>query len=115
MLEKVNIKSVVNAVGKLYVYDKVGRLNGHILSVVNVENRTLDFHIHEDSDELFYVIEGSFHLETDEGLIKVDEGEFIIVPKGVRHRPVVKSLTKFLMIELEGTLNKENSGDLYEE
>jgi len=115
MLEKVNIKSVVNAVEKLYVYDKVGRLNGHILSVVNVENRTLDFHIHEDSDELFYVIEGSFHLETDEELIRVDEGEFIIVPKGVRHRPVVKSLTKFLMIELEGTLNKENSGDLYEE
>jgi len=115
MLEKVNIKSVVNAVEKLYVYDKVGRLNGHILSVVNVENRTLDFHIHEDSDELFYVIEGSFHLETDEELIRVDEGEFIIVPKGVRHRPVVKSLTKFLMIELEGTLNKENSGDLYED
>ena len=115
MLEKVNIKSVVNAVEKLYVYDKVGRLNGHILSVVNVENRTLDFHIHEDSDELFYVIEGSFHLETDEELIRVDEGEFIIVPKGVMHRPVVKSLTKFLMIELEGTLNKENSGDLYEE
>ena len=115
MLEKVNIKSAVNAVEKLYVYDKVGRLNGHILSVVNVENRTLDFHIHEDSDELFYVIEGSFHLETDEGQIRVDEGEFIIVPKGVKHRPVVKLLAKFLMIELEGTLNKENSGDLYEE
>lgn len=115
MLEKVNLKSAVNAVENLYVYDKIGMLNGHVLSVVNVENRTLDFHIHKNSDELFFVIEGSFHLETDEGLIKVNEGEFVIVPKGIRHRPVVKSLTKFLMIELEGTLNKENSGDLYEE
>lgn len=115
MLEKVNLKSAANLVEILYVYDKVGRLNGHVLSVVNVENRTLDFHIHEDSDELFYVIEGSFHLETDDGLIQVDDGEFIIVPKGVRHRPVVKTLARFLMIELEGTLNKENSGDLYEE
>ncbi|MCL2054187.1 MAG: cupin domain-containing protein [Oscillospiraceae bacterium] len=114
MLEKVNLKEAVNAVERLYVYDKVGSLNGHILSVVNVENRTLDFHIHEQSDELFYVIEGTFHLETDEGLIKIDEGEFIIVPKGVRHRPVVKELAKFLMVELDGTLNKENSGDLYE-
>jgi mannose-6-phosphate isomerase-like protein (cupin superfamily) len=102
-------------VDKLYVYEKVGHLNGHALSVVNVENRTLDFHIHEGSDELFYVIEGSFHLETDEGLTEVNEGEFIIVPKGIRHRPVVKSLSRFLMIELEGTLNKENSGDLYED
>ena len=115
MLEKVNLKSAVDAVDKLYVYEKIGRLNEHDLSVVNVENRTLDFHVHENSDELFYVIEGSFHLEVDEGLIKVDEGELIIVPKGTRHRPVVKKLTKFLMIELNGTLNKENSGDLYED
>ncbi len=115
MLEKINLKSRVDSIEKLFIYDKVGRLNGHVLSVVNVENRTLDFHVHEGSDELFYVIEGSFHLETVEGLIKVDEGEFIIVPKGTRHRPVVKALTKFLMIELEGTLNKENSGNLYEE
>lgn len=115
MLKKVNLKEAVNAVEKLYVYDKVGHLNGHMLSVVNVENRTLDFHIHEQSDELFYVIQGTFQLETEEGLIKVDEGEFIIVPKGVKHRPVVNELSKFLMIELEGTLNKENSGDLYEE
>ena len=115
MLEKVNLKMAVDTVEKLYVYEKVGRLNNHVLSVVNVENRTLDFHIHEESDELFYVIEGSFHLEIDDGLIKIDSGEFIIVPKGTRHRPVVKELAKFLMIELNGTLNKKNSGDSYED
>lgn len=45
----------------------------------------------------------------------MNEGEFVIVPKGVLHRPVVNELTRFLMIELDGTLNKENSGDLYED
>jgi len=115
MIGKVNLKSAVDAVEKLYTYDKVGRLNGHVLSVVKVEHRTLDFHVHEGSDELFYVIEGSFDLETEEGRINVEEGEFVIVPKGIRHRPVVKTLTKFLMMELNGTLNKENSGALYEE
>jgi mannose-6-phosphate isomerase-like protein (cupin superfamily) len=114
MLEKVNLRSAADAVDELYVYEKIGRLNGHILSVVNVQDRTLDFHIHEQSDELFYVIEGSFRLETDEGLTEVSQGELIIVPKGTRHRPVVKALAKFMMIELEGTLNKENSGALYE-
>lgn len=115
MLEKVNLKNAVKSVDKLYVYEKVGKLNGHYLSVVNVENRTLDFHVHEKSDELFYVIEGSFHIETQDGLLQVNEGEFVIVPKGVLHRPVVKELARFLMIELDGTLNKENSGDLYED
>jgi len=113
-IKKVNLLDAVNAVDRLYVYDKVGRLNEHVLSVVRVADRTLDFHIHEGSDELFYVIEGSFHLETEDGLIKVETGDFVIVPKGIKHRPVVKELTKFLMIELDGTLNKENSGDLYE-
>lgn len=115
MLEKINLKQAVDAVENLYVYEKIGQLNGHILSVVNVENRKLDFHVHEHSDELFYVIEGGFHLETDDGLIEIGAGEMIIVPKGTRHRPIVGKLSKFLMIELEGTLNKENSGDLYEE
>ncbi|MBE6906818.1 MAG: cupin domain-containing protein [Ruminococcaceae bacterium] len=114
-MRAVNLLEEVNEIENLYVYKKVGLLNSHVLSVVQVENRTLDFHVHEDSDELFYVIEGSFHLETEKKKINVNTGEFIIVPKGVKHRPVVKELTKFLMIELAGTLNKENSGDLYEE
>ena len=115
MLKKVNLRDEVNSVDGLYIYKKIGFLNGHVLSAVQVENRTLDFHVHEESDELFFVIEGSFQLETEEGLLRVDEGEFIIVPKGKRHRPVVTSLSKFMMLELEGTLNKENSGDKYEE
>ena len=114
-MDVVNLLSEVNAVDELYVYKKVGRLNGHMLSVVNVENRKLDMHVHEDSDELFYVIEGAFELETDDGLTPVKAGEFVIVPKETRHRPVVGELSKFLMIELDGTLNKENSGDRYED
>lgn len=114
-MKAINSLDEVNAVEKLYVYEKIGRLNGNVLSVVNVESRTLDFHVHENSDELFYVIEGEFKLETGEGLIPVKSGEFVIVPKGTLHRPVVTTLTRFLMIEMDGTLNKENSGDLYED
>ncbi len=115
MLQKVNLMEAVNAVQGLYRYENVGTLNEHMLSVVQVENRTLDFHVHEHSDELFMVLEGAFELETDDGLLSVSQGEFVIVPKGMRHRPVVSALTKFLMVELEGTLNKENSGALYED
>ena len=56
MLTKVNVVSEVNALGQLFVYKKIARLNEHVLSVVQVENRTLDFHVHDLSDELFYVI-----------------------------------------------------------
>lgn len=114
-MQKINLQAAADAIGTLYEYEKVGKLNGHELSIVNVENRTLDFHVHKESDELFYVIDGCFHLETEVDLTMLNTGEMIIVPKGVKHRPVVKELTKFLMIELAGTLNKANSGDGYED
>ena len=115
MLEKVNVMDAVNAVKGLYQYDKIGRFNGNVISVVQVENRTLDFHAHEQSDELFMVLEGDFTLETEDGLIPLRAGEFVIVPKGTRHRPVATTLAKMLMVELSGTLNKSNSGDQYED
>ncbi|WMC91380.1 cupin domain-containing protein [Kineothrix sp. MB12-C1] len=79
-MQVVNLIDEVNKNSELYVYKKIGLLNEHVLSVVQVENRTLDFHVHEHSDELFYVIEGSFYLETEGQKTKVNVGEFVIVP-----------------------------------
>jgi uncharacterized cupin superfamily protein len=60
MIEKVNLKEKVNSVPTLFSYVKIGQLNNHMLNVLQVENRTLDFHVHEQSDEMFYCIEGEF-------------------------------------------------------
>lgn len=113
MLEKINLSKKANSVEKLFQYLEVGRLNNHILNVLQAENRTLDFHVHEKSDELFYVIEGSFEIELDDGFVPLSQGDMIIVPKGIRHRPVCKELVKCLLIEIDGTLNTENTGGTY--
>lgn len=111
----VNIREEVDSLDTLYVYKKIGQMNEHTLSVVQVADRTLPLHVHEHSDELFYVIEGAFVLETDREQFPMKTGDFLIVPKGTPHHPIVITLTKFLMVELAGTLNKENSGDKYED
>lgn len=113
MINKVNLQKAVNSISELYQYLEIGKLNDHMLNVVQVENRTLDFHIHEKSDELFYAIEGTFDIELDNDIIKMEQGDLIIIPKGIRHRPVCKSLVKILLIELDGTLNNENTGGTY--
>lgn len=115
MIQKVNLKEQVNEQTKLFEYKRVGTLNRNMLNVLSVENRTLDFHVHERSDEMFYCIEGEFDIETEEGLTHLVEGDFIIIPKGTRHRPVCKSLVKCLLIEEEGTLDKENTGGTYKD
>ena len=115
MIQKTNLKDVVNLVDDLFLYKRVGTLNNHMLNVLQAENRTLDFHIHESSDEMFYCIEGEFDIEFEDGLIHMCEGDFIIWPKGTKHRPICKNLVKCLLIEVEGTLNNDNTGGTYKE
>ena len=111
MLEKVNLLQAANSTA-LFEYLNIGHFNGHALSVLQAENRTLDFHAHEHSDELFYVIEGQFDIELGDGLIPLGPGDLLIIPKGTRHRPVVTSRVKCLLIELEGTLDAGNTGGM---
>ena len=109
MLEKVNLLQAANSAG-LFEYLNVGQLNGNTLSVLQAENRTLDFHVHEQSDELFYVIEGQFSIELEDGLVPLAQGDLLIIPKGTQHRPVVTSRVKCLLVELDGTLDAGNTG-----
>ena len=113
MVEKVNLNEKVNSVSGLFEYLQVGALNNHMLNVLQAENRRLDWHLHELSDEMFYCIEGEFDIEFDDGLVHLTAGDFIIVPKGVSHRPICRSLVKCLLIEMDGTLNKSNTGGSY--
>jgi len=113
MIDKCNLTEQANSVSELFQYLRVGTLNNHMLNILQAENRTLDFHIHEQSDEMFYCIDGEFDIEFDDGFTHLTAGDFIIIPKGVRHRPVCKSLVKCLLIEMDGTLNRSNTGGAY--
>ena len=114
MIEKINLKEKSNSISELFQYLRVGSLNNQMINILQAENRTLDFHVHEDSDEMFYCIEGEFDIEFDDGITHLVEGDFIIIPKGTQHRPICKSLVKCLLIEMDGTLNKNNTGGTYE-
>lgn len=115
LISKINLKNEADAAEELFRYRRIGTLNNHMLNVLQAENRTLDFHIHENSDEMFYCIEGEFDIEFEDGMTHLCAGDMIIIPKGTKHRPVCKSPVKCLLIETEGTLNKENTGGTYGE
>ncbi|MCL2258361.1 MAG: GNAT family N-acetyltransferase [Cystobacterineae bacterium] len=110
---KNNFLVCANDATTLYEYMRIGAFNEHIMNVVAVENRTLDFHVHEDSDEMFVILDGNMQLEFDDGLVDLSVGDFIVVPKGTRHRPVCTSLVKCLLIEKTGTLTRANTGGTY--
>ncbi|MBT3178567.1 MAG: cupin domain-containing protein [Desulfobacula sp.] len=62
-------------------------MNGHIFTLIKAKDRTLDFHKHQNSDEVFYVVEGQMKLEFRDIMVHLNTGEMCVVPKGTELRP----------------------------
>jgi mannose-6-phosphate isomerase-like protein (cupin superfamily) len=63
------------------------------------------WHHHEREDELFLVLEGEFTLQFRDREVRLTAGEFIVVPRGIEHRPVAESEVSVLLFEPATTLN----------
>lgn len=113
MISKINLQEEADHLKELFVYKQIGVVNNQMLTILHAEDRTLDFHTHEDADELFYIIEGEMQMEFADGLQHLRQGELIIVPAGILHRPVVKKRVTCLLIETKGTLTASNTGGSY--
>lgn len=63
------------------------------------------WHKHDDTDELFWVIDGEFTMRFRDKDVHVKAGEFIVVPMGVEHMPIAENEVQVVLIEKQGTLN----------
>lgn len=85
----------------------VGELNGQQVKVVKMLGPFV-WHHHEHEDELFYVVKGLLRMEFRERTVDVAAGAFIIVPRGVEHRPVAENEVEIMLFEPASTLNTGN-------
>jgi mannose-6-phosphate isomerase-like protein (cupin superfamily) len=68
------------------------------------------WHAHDDTDEVFIVLEGEMTIEFRDGMIDLKAGEMIVVPKKVEHRPFAKEECKIMLVEPAGTINTGDAG-----
>jgi len=111
-MQKVNLAEKLSLFADYWSPRIVGELNGQHVKLVKFQGE-FDWHHHEAEDELFLVIHGSFRLEYRDGsgmerALAIGEGEFLIVPRGVQHRPVARQEVHVLLFEPAGTLNTGN-------
>jgi mannose-6-phosphate isomerase-like protein (cupin superfamily) len=85
----------------------VAELNGQHVKLVKFQGPFV-WHSHESEDELFLVVRGRFRMELRERTIEVHEGEFLVVPRGVEHRPVADEEVHVLLFEPVATVNTGN-------
>ncbi len=106
-MEKVNLAEKFARFTAHWQPKIVGELNGQQVKLAKFAG-PFEWHRHEREDELFLVVRGRFRMEFRDRDIELAEGEFLIVPRGVEHRPVADAEVEVLLFEPAGTLNTGN-------
>ncbi len=103
-MDKVNINQKLALFSAHWSPKIVGELNGQHVKLVKFKGEFV-WHKHDNEDELFLVVHGQFTMEFRDKSVLLKENEFLIVPRGVEHRPVAVEEVSVLLFEPASTLN----------
>jgi mannose-6-phosphate isomerase-like protein (cupin superfamily) len=106
-MEKINLAEKFSLFSEQWNPKIVGELNGQLVKLVKFQGPFV-WHHHDHEDELFLVVKGNFDMELEGETVTINEGEFIIIPRGVEHRPHAKEECEVMLFEPAATLNTGN-------
>jgi len=106
-MEKINITEKLSTFSDYFNPRIVGELNGQQVKLVKFQGEFI-WHHHDNEDELFYVVKGSFDMQLRDKTITVNAGEFLIMPRGIEHRPVANEEVEIMLFEPASTINTGN-------
>jgi mannose-6-phosphate isomerase-like protein (cupin superfamily) len=106
-IHKINLQDKLSLFNSHWDPKIVGELNGQLVKLVKFHGEFV-WHHHEHEDELFLVLRGAFVMQFRDRDVRLEEGEFLIVPRGVEHRPVAEHEVHVLLFEPATTLNTGN-------
>ena len=107
--EKVNLAQKLSLFDEHWSPKVVGELNGQHVKLVKLLGPFV-WHHHDEEDELFLVVKGRFRMEYRDRSEWIEEGEFVVVPRGVEHRPVAEEEAHVMLLEPASTLNTGSAG-----
>ena len=112
MNEPINLKSKFKNFSELWSPKVIAEMNDYQFKLVKIKGEFVR-HNHNETDEVFIVIEGKMSIEFENETIEIISGEMIIVPRGVMHKPFAKQECKIMLIEPKGIINTGNtSGEM---
>ena len=106
-IERVSLVEKLNSFQDYWSPKIVGEVNESFVKLVKLKGEFV-WHHHEAEDELFLVVKGSLLIRLRDRDIRVEEGEFVIIPRGVEHLPVADEEVHVLLLEPKSTLNTGN-------
>jgi mannose-6-phosphate isomerase-like protein (cupin superfamily) len=107
--DKVNLEEKFSLFRSHWQPKIVGELNGQHVKLVRFQGEFV-WHKHDTEDEMFLVLGGQFDMEFRDRTVRLREGEFLIVPKGIEHRPVAEKEARVMLFEPVSTVNTGDAG-----
>ena len=107
MIKKVSLAEKFSCFQEFWQPKIAGELNDTFVKLVKFKGEFI-WHHHDTEDELFLVVKGRMTMKFRDGDLVVNEGEFVIVPKGVEHMPVAEEEVWVVLLEPKSTLNTGN-------
>lgn len=101
-ISKINLPEKFNIFNEYWSPKIVGELNGQFVKLVKFKGE-FTWHSHKNEDEMFYVFKGSLKIALRDKLIELHEGEFIVIPKGVEHKPMADDEVHIMLFEPKTT------------
>ena len=108
-LRKANIDEKLAQFTEHWAPRVVGRLNDYELKIVKVQGEFV-WHQHDDTDEVFLVLDGQLTIDTPDGSVVLGPRETVTIPRGLRHRPRAERETALMLIEPAGVVNTGDAG-----
>jgi len=110
-MEVVNIKEKFTLFTEQWSPKIIGQLNGQDVKLAKLQGEFV-WHDHKNEDELFYIMKGRLQIEFRDKMITLHEGDMLIIPKGVEHKPIAKEEVWVLLFEPS---NIKHTGDVEHE
>jgi mannose-6-phosphate isomerase-like protein (cupin superfamily) len=109
-MKKINLEDKLSKFSEHWSPKVIAEMNDYQFKLVKIEGEFV-WHDHPDTDEVFIVIEGTMKIEFEDRTIELSEGEMLVVPKGVRHKPYAEAECKVMLVEPRGVVNTGDTGD----
>ena len=98
MTRKINLSEKLSRFDDRWSPKIVADLNDSHVKLVKVQGEFV-WHSHAEEDELFFVLHGTLTIELRDGVVMLEPGEMVVIPKGVEHRPVAAEEVHLMLIE----------------
>ena len=109
-MKKINLKKKFNKFTDQWSPKVIAEMNNYQFKLVKIKDDFI-WHMHDDTDEVFIVIEGEIFIEFEDETINLTSGEMIVVPKGTKHRPYANEEAKIMLVEPIGVVNTGDQKD----